>query len=120
MKIFPSKFSSDENLVAFEIENIYASRSQILKILSSIPNVDNIQPRNLLTNNDDILIRFEFKDIPFLVWEPYGDNSRYWIGPEDPSTFKDDISSIADAFRLHIPSMVRRIAGYILHKFFTS
>jgi hypothetical protein len=22
-----------------------------------------------------------FHGVPFVVWEPWGDNSRYWIGP---------------------------------------
>ena len=50
-----------------------------------------------------------------MVWEPYGDNSRYWIGPEEPSTFNGDIFCIADGFRQYTPSVVRQIVGDILH-----
>ena len=31
--------------------------------------------------------------------EPFGDNSRYWIGPVNPSHGKPDITAIEDAFK---------------------
>lgn len=32
---------------------------------------------------DEIHVRFSFAGELFVVWEPYGDNSRLWVGPDD-------------------------------------
>jgi hypothetical protein len=38
------------------------------------------------------------------VWEPYSDNSRYWIGPEDEAVGAvNDIAELECAFKYYKP-----------------
>jgi hypothetical protein len=40
---------------------------------------------------------FEVEGQRFVIEEPYGDNSRYWIGPEPPA-WCEQIGVVRDAF----------------------
>jgi hypothetical protein len=47
---------------------------------------------------DCVHVRFSFKGNQFIVWEPFGDNSRLWIIPQEgqevpPQTISDLQSS---------------------------
>jgi hypothetical protein len=41
---------------------------------------------------------FTYLGVPCVVWEPWGDNSRYWIGPR-PKDDSIDMAKINEAFR---------------------
>jgi hypothetical protein len=43
---------------------------------------------------------FEVQGQKFKAWEPWGDSSRYWIGPEAPS-WCEQISVVRAAFIRH-------------------
>jgi hypothetical protein len=86
MKTYPIK-NSNGFIFAFEIENTFISLHRIAKLLRSSSNVSNVRVRTFFSFSD-IVIRFLYKKHEFVVWEPYGDNSRYWIGPEDDN-YKD-------------------------------
>lgn len=44
-------------------------------------------------------MRFKYLNQEFVVWEPYGDSSRYWIGPDEPADGTLDICNLERAFR---------------------
>ena len=48
--------------------------------------------------------RFKYHGEPFVVWEPYGDSSRYWIGPDqnDPAKIVD-VGPLEGAIARHRP-----------------
>ncbi len=52
---------------------------------------------------------------PFaIVLEPYGDNSRYWIGPKEPAENALDVGDIENAFKAYRPPLHRKILGDVL------
>jgi hypothetical protein len=67
-----------------------------LKLLRSIPGVTEVR-RNWF-NQDRIVFRFHGKAA--VVNEPWGDNSRYWVGLVDPDASPEiNIAPIHEAFR---------------------
>jgi hypothetical protein len=56
-------------------------------------------------------IEFIYKRKAFIVWEPYADSSRYWIGPKDDANKKIDLGAIESVFRQYRPSIVIKLLG---------
>ena len=85
---------------AFEIDNLGVTRAGCARLLRQIPGVTDVQPitlRRLLRTDQRVTFKCLGQD--FEVMEPFGDNSRYWIGPVNPSDGQPDITAIEDAFK---------------------
>ena len=68
---------------AFEVENI--GRDRICEIIRSFPKTNLLRnPKWLSELREEEFCEFEFDGQRFMILEPFGDNSRYWIGPEPP------------------------------------
>ena len=94
MKTYPIT-RPDGSLRAFEITSAWVSFRPLYRILSSVQGVSDVK-RNWFKNNRII---FKYRGEPFVVNEPWGDNSRYWVGPEDPDASELDITPLHQAFR---------------------
>lgn len=114
MKTYPVKFSPDGRLVAFEVESIYISLGAIVRLLENCEGVSHVRRRRLFSCDSEIHVRFEFSGHPCVVWEPYGDNSRYLIGPDDPENFPEDLSNLAGLFDRYEPPALRAFFGDIV------
>jgi hypothetical protein len=87
---------SDGSLRGFEISSAWVTFGRLLRILSSIEGVTDVR-RNWFSDNR---ITFNFHGIPAVVHEPWGDNSRYWVGLHNPDdTPEIDITPIHTAFK---------------------
>lgn len=95
---------------AFEIDNAYVSVRKIVSILHAQKGVSEIRRRKSFSSPIDIHIRFLFRGNEFVVWEPYGDSSRYWIGP-DENVDPVDIGELMDAFNKYRPPLIVKLAG---------
>ena len=85
---------------AFEIENLGVTRggcARLLRKISGVTDVQSIKWRRLLRTDQRVTFKYFGHD--FEVTEPFGDNSRYWIGPVSPSNGTPDITAIEDAFK---------------------
>jgi hypothetical protein len=83
---------------AFEIDNIAVSPDACARVLHDVPGVSDVEvPRRRFL--EETRVTFRYHGLPFEVWEPYGDNSRYWIGPIDPKKSKIDVTPIENAFK---------------------
>jgi len=102
MKTYPI-INDDGSLRGFEITAPLTYRP-IRRALRSVEGVTEI--RRTWFNEDRI--KFKFNGEPFIVWEPYGDNSRYWIGPAEPPS-RQDISPIHEAFQQYRYSALARL-----------
>lgn len=100
--------------IAFEIENIYVSRQTVARLLAKVNGVTGVHLRGRFGSSDDIRVEFKYLDRDYIVWESYGDNSRYWIGPKNPDENAGDIGNAENAFKLHHPPFYRQIIGDIL------
>jgi hypothetical protein len=65
-------------------------------------------------------IRFLYRGREYIVWEPFGDNSRWWIGPEqtsvEPVSLVDIERAVANRSRVRESGEVLtwRILGLLL------
>jgi hypothetical protein len=106
-------------MFAFEIENVYISVRKAAVLLSSVDGVTDIRIRKLFGPNPDTHIQFTYMGKPFMVWEPYGDSSDYWIGPSD-ETKEVDVSALEGVFKQHRPPFVIKVLGDLVSlKFLT-
>ena len=96
---------------AFEIENAYIGPRNIASLLAGINSVSHIRKRQLFSPSDDIHLRFRYCDREYIVWEPFGDNSRYWIGPADEMDMSVDVSELITAFEQYRPQFLCKIFG---------
>ena len=85
---------ADGSMLAFEVTSAWLSFRPLLKILRSVDGITDVR-RNYF--NEDRLT-FYFCELPFVVNEPWGDSSRYWIGPKKPDNCSIDVSRINQAF----------------------
>ena len=75
--------NSDEGqLTGFEVSNSFLSSGGIAKYVRRIKGCEVIGKRRWFSA-DEVHVRFSFSGKRFIVWEPFGDNSRLWVGPED-------------------------------------
>jgi hypothetical protein len=113
MDTFPLIRSSTVPPYAFEIENAYVSARRVARILDSISGVANIRVKKPF-HRSEYRVEFDYNQRKFVVWEPFGDNSRFWIGPKDSAALDVDISRIEEAFLAHRPSIVMQLVGNAL------
>jgi hypothetical protein len=97
MKVHDLK-DSDGRVFAFEVPNTLLTRTGVCKIVRSLPGARLLSGRKEL--KDEEFCEFEVQGQSFKAWEPFGDSSRYWIGPEPP-TWCEQISVVRDAFIRH-------------------
>jgi hypothetical protein len=82
MRTFPIRSDSGQ-MFAFEMENTGISGRTIAQVLGSVDGVTAVVRRRLFAASPEIHITFTFHNRPYIVAEPFGDNNRYWIGPDD-------------------------------------
>ena len=86
------------NLFAFEVSNTWLSRRKAVKVVQKLSAVEiTKRPKWFSFQNQDVFCEFIYKGTTYQVEEPWGDNSRYWIGPKSNSG-KNDVSEIIDCF----------------------
>lgn len=108
-------------MFALEIENAYASPGAVARIIERVEGVSSVSKRRPFSSSAEIHVSFLYHGRPFAVVEPYGDNSRYWIGPkEDLDAARIDISGIDRALKQYQPSTVRELFGNIISLRFLS
>lgn len=98
MRIYP--LSSAEGVPhAFEVDNLLLTRGQACKIAESIPGAVIIKRSRLFRDTDDFC-EFKIGDDVFVIEEPFGDNSRYWVGPKDAKP-SPSLEVVRNAFEAH-------------------
>ena len=85
---------------AFEVNNLLLSRHGVGKVVRTIPGARITRaPRRPFSfaSEDDHFCEFEVEGKRFTAWEPFGDNSRFWIGPEPPE-WCEQVATVREAF----------------------
>ncbi len=111
MKTYPVLRAGYDFPFAFEIENAYIAPSAAANVLAGVRGVTDIKQRAALSSSSDVHLEFKYGGHPYMVWEPYGDNSRYWVGPSDANDAVDDISELEAAFKAYRPPLHRELLG---------
>ena len=102
MKTYPLR-RSDGTLLAFEVTSAWISFYYLFKTLRSVDGVSSVKRQYF---NED-RVSFQYHGVACVVNEPYGDNSRYWIRPQDPATTTIDMRPINTAFERHRSPIAR-------------
>ena len=84
---------------AFEVSNLLLSRARACKIVETIPGAI-ITKRSRLFRDNDEFCAFKIGLDEFVIEEPFGDNSRYWVGTKDAGR-SESLSLIRRAFEEH-------------------
>jgi len=81
MKIYDIQ-TSEGKIAAFEVDNLLIGRRGACRIVESIPGAK-VQKHPALFSwlREHVFCQFALEDQLFEIGEPFGDNSRYWIGP---------------------------------------
>lgn len=83
-------------IFAFEVANF--GRHRTCRFVGKIPGVRIVKrQKHFQFTADDEFCEFELNGKRFVAWEPFGDNSRFWIGP-DPPSWCPEIDEIRKAF----------------------
>jgi hypothetical protein len=83
---------------AFEVENSALGRRGVCKVVARLPGCRLVKrPRFLSWVRESEFCQFEIEDTTFVVEEPFGDNSRYWIGSKPPR-WVPQIAAVRQAF----------------------
>lgn len=114
MQTYPAKTAPDGRLLAFEVENAYIGPTAIARLLEQVADVSDVKRRHLFSGDSDVHVRFKYHGQPCIVWEPYGDNSRYWIGPENVEAFTEGLRAVELAFESYSPPTHCAVIGNLL------
>jgi hypothetical protein len=78
-------YDVERRLFAFEVSNLRISRRGVCRVVQSIPGASlTRRPRVLSWFREDVFCEFDVDGETYIAEEPWGDNSRYWIGPQQP------------------------------------
>lgn len=110
MKTYPDEHVRPSSAIGFEIDNIYVSLRTVVRILKGTNGVTEIRTRRLFGKWEGIHIWFKFLDEECVVIEPFGDSSRYWIGPSNPKA-NLDFASVELEFRNYRPPLPVKVIG---------
>lgn len=113
MTTYPIR-DSDGKIFAFEIENIYIGARKIAALLSTVGGVSDVRIRRMFSLSSEIHVEFRFQEKEFIVWEPYGDSSMYWVGPDNEVGNHVDIGDLEHLFQLYKPPTLVRLLGDLL------
>jgi len=101
----------------FFLEMIFINKRTLIKVLESIPFAKIIRVYRTIPFKTEIHVEFKCHDISCVVEEPYGDNSLWWIGLTDKTSFDDTGSNIIrelkNVFINYQLSLSKRLFGYI-------
>ncbi len=114
METYPTIDEKSGRVLDFEIDNIYVNNSNVARILSKVDGVAEVRVRKLFSRWEEIHIWFKYMNHDCIVWEPFGDNSRYWIGAKALKEATLDMSKIENAFKRYRPPLIRKVLGDIL------
>jgi hypothetical protein len=94
--------NDDGALTGFAVSNLLLRRRGVGRIIRSLTDARIIreQPPYRIGGRDDFL-EFVLDGITFLVIEPFGDNSEYWIVSEPTTGDSEQLRKAREAFRRH-------------------
>lgn len=100
---------------AVEVENAYIGVRSLAELLGKVDGVTSVEVRKPLSHSGDVRGTFRFLGADFVIVEPFGDNSRYWVGPADEDAEKRrDITPIETCLRAYKPPILRKLVGDIV------
>ena len=93
-------FDKDGRLYAFEVENLQLGRRGLVRAVRTISGATIIRaPLKLFSwFREEEFCEVAIGERRFVACEPFGDNSRYWIGTKPPG-WCPELAAVRDALR---------------------
>lgn len=114
LKTYPIHANGGGRAYAFEVENIYLSVATAARLLAEVEGVVDVKRRRALSRSSDVHMVFKYCGRPYMIWEPYGDSSRYWVGPQENAGGAGDIAALEAVFKRYRPPLHRALLGEVL------
>lgn len=96
---------ADGREFAFEVANLHLGRGGLCRLVSRIPGCVVLRKPSRFRwsfEDEEEFCEFELDGVRFVAWEPWGDNSRYWVGPKFPDgmtpTWCPQVDRVREAF----------------------
>jgi hypothetical protein len=106
------------DVYAFEIPSSYfLSSAGVARFFSRCPGVHVERVRRLFELGNGVHAIFTLDGDRYLVWEPYGDNSRYWIGLEGEARLPQSLDKLRAFVHSNWPGPVSALRARILSLF---
>ena len=111
MKVF-DLHDQEGKAFAFEVENVGLGRRGLCRVVRTIPGVQLLSaPRFLSWFREETFCTFLLDGVMFAASEPFGDNSRYWVGPH-PARYVPQIALVRLAFANHTSLLDRPVSSF--------
>src|SRR6187431_1100032 len=111
MRTYPLQASGA--LHAFEVSNSWLQPRAIARLVRS--QGAEVTFKRRLFRSGDVHLQFRFKGREFQVVEPFGDNSRYWIGPAEdllvPTAETSDLHKVFVDYHPGFLGVIRSLVG---------
>jgi len=112
VKTYPIK-DDNGHPFAVEVDMVYCGLRNLMRVIASSEGVSDVKVRPPFSGRGDMRATFRYHGDDFAVTEPFGDNSRYWIGPVNEGASRD-VSAIERRLKEFHPSTLRRIIGGLI------
>ncbi len=115
MKTFPL-IDQDGALSGFEIPSVYfLTSASVSRFFARCPGVTVTKQRKLFERGNEVHAELILDGAKFIVWEPFGDNSRFWVGPSDESKGAlDGVRKIQSFVSTNWPGPVSRAVSRLI------
>lgn len=112
MKTYPLLDDAGE-LRGFEIPSFFfMSSASVSRFFRKCPGVTVTRQRRLFESGNEVRAELVLDGTKYIVWEPYGDNSRFWVGPDGESQgAKDGVRKLQTFAAANWPGPVSRMLG---------
>ena len=103
-------------MTGFEVPNIYfPSSASVSRFFAKCPGVQVTKKRKMFESGNEGHAELAYEGTTFIVWEPFGDNSRYWIGPKEDSKIEvDSLRRLHEFVSSNWPGPVSRLLSYVI------
>ena len=107
-------------LYAVEVDMGYVSVRTLARVIGATPGVSDVMVRSPFSRSGNVRASFRLHDADYVVMEPFGDSSEYWIGPAAEGGGAGDMDAGARNIEDFRPSRCRHMLGSLLNLDFKS
>lgn len=111
---------TQNRLYAVEVDMGYASVRMLARVIGATSGVSDMKVRRPFSGSGNVRASFRFQGADYVIMEPFGDSSEYWIGPAEEGGGAGDMTAIARNIEGFKPSRYRQILGGLVNMDFKS
>lgn len=110
MDTFSHVCSDSGNLIGFEVPVVFLRLREVASVLERCDSVSDIRVRGYFIDWEGVHVRFKLDGAECVVYEPFGDNSRYWVGLDDEAD-DVDIRPVLKVFQAYETTLGTKVLG---------